>query len=210
MIIKLYLKIRAIISGIKLSMIKKDICSKATLIGKEHGFGLTSRISLHEGANNKNVTLYDHSEMFGSIIVSKYGLVIMHEWAKIGGGSVIEAVNKVEIGKDTAIGVNVTIRDNNSHPISPNYRRHMRHTPHDSIERSSTRSVSAPITIGENVWIGECSRICKGVTIGDNAIIAAGSVVTKDVPANAIAAGNPAKIVKENIHLLPEPVFPEE
>lgn len=57
------------------------------------------------------------------------------------------------------------------------------------------------------MWIGENARICKGVTIGDNAVIAACSVVTKNVPANAIAAGNPAKIVKENIHLLPEPVF---
>lgn len=57
--------------------------------------------------------------------------------------------------------------------------------------------------IGKNVWIGEHARICKGVTIGDGSVIAANSVVTKDVPALSIAAGNPAKIVKENIDQVP-------
>lgn len=50
--------------------------------------------------------------------------------------------------------------------------------------------------IGENCWIGANVRICKGVTIGDNSVVAACSVVTKDVPANCIVAGNPAKVVK--------------
>lgn len=209
MIVKLYLKLLSLIRNVKMKVIRKDILNKVTLVGANQAFRLSSRVTLQRGATAKNVTLCDHSEMFGSIIVSKNGKVVMQEWSKLGGGSVIEAVNQVVIGKDTAIGVNVTIRDNNSHPISPNYRRHMRHTSHDSIERSNTRSVSAPIFIGENVWIGECSRICKGVSIGDNSIIAAGSVVTKNVPANAIVAGNPAKIVKENIHLLPEPFFKE-
>ena len=62
------------------------------------------------------------------------------------------------------------------------------------------------MTIGNYVWVGENSRICKGVTIGDNAIIAANSVVTKDVPANSIAAGNPARIVKTNLEEVPDPV----
>ena len=53
------------------------------------------------------------------------------------------------------------------------------------------------IHIGENVWIGSHATILPGVTIGDNAIIAAGSVVTKDIPANSIAAGVPAKIIKK-------------
>ena len=53
------------------------------------------------------------------------------------------------------------------------------------------------------MWIGSNVRICKGVTIGQGAVIAACSVVTKDVPANSIAAGNPAKIVKTDIDQLP-------
>ncbi|MEC1375469.1 DapH/DapD/GlmU-related protein [Heyndrickxia oleronia] len=53
-----------------------------------------------------------------------------------------------------------------------------------------------PIRIGNDVWIGGSCVILAGVTIGDNSIVAAGSVVTKDVPANTIVAGNPAKILR--------------
>ncbi len=54
-----------------------------------------------------------------------------------------------------------------------------------------------PITIGDDVWIGGGCTILAGVTIGDNSIVAAGSVVTKDVPSNTIVAGNPAKRIKD-------------
>jgi hypothetical protein len=53
-----------------------------------------------------------------------------------------------------------------------------------------------PVRIGANVWIGDSAIICKGVHIGENSIIGAGSVVTDDVPGGSIAAGNPAKVVK--------------
>lgn len=207
MIIELFQKFRSLVQRIKLSVIRKGISGRVTLEGKGHNFGLESRAYLLEGATRKNIILQDHVEMFATLCVAHNGVINMGEWSKIGPGSIIESTNKVVIGKDTAIAAHVTIRDNNSHPISPSYRRMMRHTPHGSIERSSTRAASAPIIIGENVWVGEYARICKGVTIGDNAVIAACSVVTKDVPANAVAAGNPARIVKENIDQLPEPIF---
>ena len=54
-----------------------------------------------------------------------------------------------------------------------------------------------PVKIGDKVWIGGVSRILPGVTIGDNSVIGAGSVVTKDIPANVVAAGNPCRIIKE-------------
>ena len=54
----------------------------------------------------------------------------------------------------------------------------------------------APIHIGENVWIGSSVTITRGVTIGDNSVIAAGAVVTKDIPANVVAGGVPAKVIK--------------
>ncbi|WP_082227255.1 acyltransferase [Demequina rhizosphaerae] len=57
-----------------------------------------------------------------------------------------------------------------------------------------------PVVIGDNVWIGRSAYIMPGVTIGDNAVVGAGSVVTKDVPANAVVAGVPAKVIRELAH----------
>jgi serine acetyltransferase len=56
---------------------------------------------------------------------------------------------------------------------------------------------TAPVRIEKNVWIGDSAIVCKGVTIGENSIIGAGSIVVDSVPANTIAAGNPARVVKE-------------
>lgn len=66
---------------------------------------------------------------------------------------------------------------------------------HDVYNRVDTGK-SAPVRIGENVWVGDRATICKGVTIGDNAIVGAGAVVVGPVPANCVAAGNPARVVK--------------
>ena len=60
--------------------------------------------------------------------------------------------------------------------------------------------MSAPIKIGNHVWIGQGATILKGVTIGNNSIIAAGAIVTKDIPANCIAAGVPARVIKEDVN----------
>jgi serine acetyltransferase len=54
-----------------------------------------------------------------------------------------------------------------------------------------------PVHIGDNVWLGDHAMVLKGVTIGENSVVAAKAVVTKDVPANVIVAGNPARVVKE-------------
>ena len=67
---------------------------------------------------------------------------------------------------------------------------------HDIYNRVITGR-TAPVYIADNVWIGDSAIVCKGVTIGENSIVGAGSVVTGDIPANAVAAGNPAKVVKQ-------------
>ncbi|MCI9631689.1 MAG: sugar O-acetyltransferase [Ruminococcus sp.] len=60
------------------------------------------------------------------------------------------------------------------------------------------KTQTAPVTIGDNVWIGGGAIIMPGVTIGDNVVIGAGSVVTKDIPDNTIAYGNPCRVIREN------------
>lgn len=207
-LISIYKKLRKLKDRLFVAFISKSICGNVTLIGKCHQFAKTSRVSLSMGSTPKDIELHHHAEMFGTLISIGGGKIIMEDWSKIGENSSICATNKVVIGKDTAIANGAIIIDNNNHPTNPEDRRYMRHTPHGSKERNWIYAASAPIIIGENVLIGSNSRICKGVNIGDNAIIAANSVVTKDVPANAIAAGNPARIVKENYHLNTKPIFP--
>lgn len=94
----------------------------------------------------------------------------------------ITCANHIKIGKNAHIAREAVIRDYDGHYIeTPDYR------------------TSKPVIIGDNVWIGYRAMILKGVTIGDGAVIAANSVVTKDVPPFSIVAGNPAKIIRSNI-----------
>jgi len=100
-------------------------------------------------------------------------------------GAAIYASNKIRIGDYCNIGGNVSIWDTDFHPIDFKIRR-------DSLEGTVTR----PVIIGDDVFLGANSLVIKGVTIGDRAIIGAGSVVSKDIPTAEIWAGNPAKYVK--------------
>ncbi len=90
---------------------------------------------------------------------------------------------KVTIGNNVWIGPNVGI-------YTPNHA-------FDSVERCAGYEISLPIEIKDNVWIGGNVVIRGGVTIGENTIIGAGSVVTKDIPSNVIAVGNPIRIIRE-------------
>lgn len=98
-------------------------------------------------------------------------------------GLTILDVGKVTIGDNVLIAPNVSIYTA-GHPVHP-------------ASRNSGYEYGIPITIGNNVWIGGSAVILPGVTIGDNVVIGAGSVVTKDIPDNMIAAGNPCKIIRE-------------
>jgi maltose O-acetyltransferase len=90
---------------------------------------------------------------------------------------------EVRIGDGAMFGPNVQIYTA-THPVDP-------------VERASGLEFAKPIVIGKNVWVGGGAIICPGVTIGENTTIGAGSVVTKDIPANVVAAGNPAKVIKQ-------------
>lgn len=91
-------------------------------------------------------------------------------------------VAPVTIGSRTMFGPNVQVYTA-THPLN--------HT-----ERSSGLEYAKPIVIGEDVWIGGSTVICPGVTIGDRSVIGAGSVVTKDIPADVFAAGNPCRVIR--------------
>ena len=67
---------------------------------------------------------------------------------------------------------------------------------HDVYDRTRAVGTTSPVTLGNNVWIGDGAIVCKGVTIGENTVVGAGAVVASDLPANVIAAGNPARVIK--------------
>lgn len=102
--------------------------------------------------------------------------------------------NKITIGDNALIAPNVNIYTA-FHPTNA-VDRFGEPKQDGSFEFCKTQS--APVTIGNNVWIGGSAVIMPGVTIGDNVVIGAGSVVTKDIPDNVIAHGNPCRIIREN------------
>lgn len=92
-------------------------------------------------------------------------------------------VAPITIGEDCQIGPNVQLLTP-THPVEPQPRR-------DRLEAAE------PITIGDNVWLGGGAIVLPGVSIGDNSVIGAGAVVAKDIPANSLAVGNPARVIRE-------------
>lgn len=95
---------------------------------------------------------------------------------------IIAERSRIDIGKNTLIGTEFTAYDSDFHDL-------------DFDQRMDGTTKVAPIMIGENVFIGSRVTILKGVTIGNNSVISAGSVVTKSVPPNCVAGGNPAKVI---------------
>ena len=100
----------------------------------------------------------------------------------INGYTQVVCAKSIKIGKDVAIAREVIIRDTDAHDVVGK--------PHEKVK---------PVVIGDHVWIGAKAMIMKGVTIGEGAIVAAGAVVTKDVPPKTIVAGVPARVIKENV-----------
>lgn len=94
-------------------------------------------------------------------------------------GTVIGSFDSIKIGNNVKCGANTLITDSDWH--------------NDDIRVGD----ASPIVIANNVWLGEGVKVLKGVKIGENSIIGAGSIVVKDVPANVIAAGNPCRVIKE-------------
>ena len=112
------------------------------------------------------------------------GGVYLKKRAEISADCFLVAKNRIDIGENSTLAFRVTILTT----ANPN-------APYNSL-KDIYKPISKPVKIGDNVWIGACSVILPGVTIGDMSVVAAGSVVTKDVPPHVLVAGVPAKIIK--------------
>lgn len=138
-----------------------------------------------------NIELYENSEInvANTFFIHSGCDVMVFKNAKLNLGSgyinryaKIRCYSEITIGHGVAISENVTIWDSDAHAI-----------------KGKEHLMTQPIVIGSQVWIGTNVTILKGVTIGDGAIIASGAVVTNAIPARCLAAGIPAKVIKENV-----------
>ncbi|MFQ8706450.1 MAG: sugar O-acetyltransferase [Thomasclavelia sp.] len=125
--------------------------------------------------------------------------------------------NNIYFGNNCEVNMNCTFLDDNkivigdNALIAPNVQIYTAFHPTNAIDRFGVpkedgsfefcKTQTAPVIIGDNVWIGGGAIIMPGITIGDNVVIGAGSVVTKDIPSNVIAYGNPCRVVKENMSI---------
>lgn len=115
-----------------------------------------------------------------TLVVFEGGNLSIGEHVNFNNDCELYCSKSITIGDDTIFANRCVIRDSDIHSIDGSVN-------------------TAPIVIDNHVWVGTNSIILKGVTIGDGAVIGAGSVVTKNVPPNCLAAGNPAKVIKKNI-----------
>lgn len=131
----------------------------------------------------ENVTLFGASTFIGAKVFEAPTLTVgSHTY--MGYQLIIDVGCDVTIGNNVVIADRVSIRSYDGHPSDP-AKRHLPASPESS----------KPIVIEDNVWVGQSSIILKGVTIGAGAVIGAGSVVTKDVPPNSLAIGNPIRCI---------------
>src|SRR5207248_11124080 len=114
-------------------------------------------------------------------------------------GAIMMAEEKIEIGSHCLISWNVGIADSDFHPLEPAQRLidAQALAPYFKNRPQRPKLKTAPVKIADNVWIGMNAIILKGVSIGENAVVAAGSVVSKSIPSNTVVAGNPAVAVRQ-------------
>lgn len=171
-----------------------NIADSAKIVIQEHGYLDVNAINikrkrvrpctlwLGKGAqfDSGGFTMYEGA----SVVVLDGGHLKVGRNSYMNDG-LIQCASNIVIGDDCAIAGSVLIQDTDFHPTLD--------------ENGRERPFVKPITIGNHVWICAKATILKGVTIGDGAIIAAGAVVTKDVPPHCLVGGNPGRVIKENI-----------
>lgn len=150
---------------------------------------LGSKVVLNSDHENSNTALTFNC----TLVCGLHGRILIGSNTMLNGVS-ITAYDSVTIGENCQIASCTLISDTDFHPVNPKVR--MRESMGYKIDHAEVNKRA--VTIGNNVWIGWGCIILKGASIGDNSIIAAGSVVLSDIPANVLAAGNPA-VVKKNL-----------
>jgi acetyltransferase-like isoleucine patch superfamily enzyme len=157
----------------------------------------TARISNNRGDPNA-IRVGRHSHIRGELLTFGHGGAIeVGEYCYIGEQTRLWSADRIVVGNRTLISHQVTILDNETHPFSAKARHEQFRAIITSGHPAEYDLGERPVVIGEDVLIGCMCVVLPGVRIGNEAIVGAGSVVTKDVPPRTIVAGNPARIIRE-------------
>jgi acetyltransferase-like isoleucine patch superfamily enzyme len=145
--------------------------------------GTPCTLRMRSGAR---LTVHGNAEIFRgtSVLIGDNAHLEMGDKSYINFNSTVTCFDHISVGSRCAISWNTNIFDGNAHEL---------------VVDGAPRPRTQPIVIGDEVWIGAGATIMSGVTIGDGAVVAAASVVTADVPSATVAAGNPARVVRENV-----------
>lgn len=167
------------------------------IIGKETIVYRKAKIINNIGRNDL-IVLGDNSHIKGELLLFGHGgKIIIGSYCYVGDNTRIWSAKNITIGNRVLISHNVNIFDNLTHPISSLERHRQFKSIISTAHPDKIDLCEKPIHIENDALIGCASTILKGVTIGEGAIVGAGSVVTKDVPPWTIVAGNPAKMIRK-------------
>lgn len=180
-----FLRAKGVLVGENCIIIGKVSIQGTGKISIGDNFYLTSGESINPICSNIQSSFYTETPDSKILIGNNVGMSSPRMWVK----------TKLVIGNFVRVGGNVLFIDTDCHPIDYIHRRVDAKKKY-GVDFINNQIKSAPIIIGDDVWIGADSTILKGVTIGNRAIIGAGSVVTKDIPSDCIVAGNPCKVIR--------------
>lgn len=187
--------------------IHRDLRQRPHLVkmGKDSLFMDSARLDCRFDTGKQRISI-GHDSILGCTFVfeSEQGFVSIGDRSFVNGGTSLISRSKIEIGDDVTIAWGVCVYDHDSHSLDWRARvedlrclREDLRAGRDSLASKDWSVIcTKPIRICDKAWVGMNAIILKGVTIGEGAVVAAGAVVTKDVPPWTVAAGNPALVVK--------------
>lgn len=159
------------------------------------GTRVTAKLIVRDPAGC-SVQIGCNSQIAGRLALESAGAaIVIGDRTHVGGGSLIDAAERVQIGDDVLISFEVVIVDHDSHALEFENRRGDVADWHHG-KKDWTHVPRGQVRVGDKSWIGMRAMILKGVELGEGCVVAAGAVVTRDVPAWTLVAGVPAKVIR--------------
>lgn len=179
------------ISKVKINNVTIDVTGSNNTVTIEEGTLISGGMEIVINGNNHQITIGEYVHIYGKLsfwVVDNDTKIVIGNYSTFGIAniSIAEPNTEIIMGRDCMVANGVSIKNSDFHSII-------------DLNTNQRINPSKNIKIGNHVWLGENCHILKDVTIEDNSIVALGSIVTKDVPSNCVVAGNPTKVIKENI-----------